>query len=571
MAQTPRALRAKQGQRLNINTNIMAQTPEFKYAPMFQLGKDETEYYLLTKNGVSVSKFEGNEILKVSPEALTMLANTAFRDVNFLLRREHNEQVAKILTDLEASDNDKYVALTFLRNAEVAAKGKLPFCQDTGTAIIHGEKGQHVWTGFCDEEALSKGVYKTYTEENLRYSQNAPLNMYDEVNTRCNLPAQIDIEATEGKEYRFLCVVKGGGSANKTYFYQQTKALLQNPGTLVPFLIDKMKSLGTAACPPYHIAFVIGGTSAEKNLLTVKLASTHFYDSLPTTGDETGRAFRDVELEKQLLEEAYKIGLGAQFGGKYFAHDVRVVRLPRHGASCPVGMGVSCSADRNIKAKINKDGIWIEKLDDNPGELIPEEMRHAGEGNAVKIDLDKPMAEVLKELSKYPVSTRLSLNGTIIVARDIAHAKLKARLDETGDLPQYFKDYPVLYAGPAKTPKGLPCGSMGPTTANRMDPYVDEFQDHGGSMIMIAKGNRTQVVTDACKKHGGFYLGSIGGPAAVLSLNSIKSIECVEFPEIGMEAVWKIRVENFPAFILVDDKGNDFFTQLKPWNPTCNH
>ena len=571
MAQTPRALRAKQGQRLNINTNIMAQTPEFKYAPMFQLGKDETEYYLLTKDGVSVSEFEGNEILKVSPEALTMLANTAFRDVNFLLRREHNEQVAKILTDPEASDNDKYVALTFLRNAEVAAKGKLPFCQDTGTAIIHGEKGQHVWTGFCDEEALSKGVYKTYTEENLRYSQNAPLNMYDEVNTRCNLPAQIDIEATEGKEYRFLCVVKGGGSANKTYFYQQTKALLQNPGTLVPFLIDKMKSLGTAACPPYHIAFVIGGTSAEKNLLTVKLASTHFYDSLPTTGDETGRAFRDVELEKQLLDEAYKIGLGAQFGGKYFAHDIRVVRLPRHGASCPVGMGVSCSADRNIKAKINKDGIWIEKLDDNPGELIPEEMRHAGEGNAVKVDLDKPMAEVLKELSKYPVSTRLSLNGTIIVARDIAHAKLKARLDETGDLPQYLKDYPVLYAGPAKTPKGLPCGSMGPTTANRMDPYVDEFQDHGGSMIMIAKGNRTQVVTDACKKHGGFYLGSIGGPAAVLSLNSIKSIECVEFPEIGMEAVWKIRVENFPAFILVDDKGNDFFTQLKPWNPTCNH
>ena len=540
----------------------MAQTPEFKYAPMFQLGKDETEYYLLSKEGISVSGFEGNEILKVSPEALTMLANTAFRDVNFLLRREHNEQVAKILTDPNASDNDKYVALTFLRNAEVAAKGKLPFCQDTGTAIIHGEKGQHVWTGFCDEEALSKGVYKTYTEENLRYSQNAPLNMYDEVNTKCNLPAQIDIEATEGKEYRFLCVVKGGGSANKTYFYQQTKALLQNPGTLIPFLIDKMKSLGTAACPPYHIAFVIGGTSAEKNLLTVKLASTHYYDSLPTTGDETGRAFRDVELEKILLDEAYKIGLGAQFGGKYFAHDVRVVRLPRHGASCPVGMGVSCSADRNIKAKINKDGIWIEKLDDNPSELIPAEMRNAGEGNAVKVDLDKPMAEVLKELSKYPVSTRLSLNGTIIVARDIAHAKLKARLDETGDLPQYFKDFPVLYAGPAKTPKGMPCGSMGPTTANRMDPYVDEFQDHGGSMIMIAKGNRTQAVTDACKKHGGFYLGSIGGPAAILSLNSIKSIECVEFPEIGMEAVWKIRVENFPAFILVDDKGNDFFTQL---------
>ena len=551
--------------------NIMAQTPDFKYAPMFQLGKDETEYYLLTKEGISTGEFEGNEILKVTPEALTRLSNAAFHDVNFLLRRAHNEQVAKILTDPEASDNDKYVALTFLRNAEVAAKGKLPFCQDTGTAIIHGEKGQHVWTGFCDEEALSKGVYKTYTEENLRYSQNAPLNMYDEVNTRCNLPAQIDIEATEGNEYRFLCVVKGGGSANKTYFYQQTKALIQNPGTLIPFLIDKMKSLGTAACPPYHIAFVIGGTSAEKNLLTVKLASTHYYDSLPTTGDETGRAFRDVELEKLLLDEAYKIGLGAQFGGKYFAHDIRVIRLPRHGASCPVGLGVSCSADRNIKAKINRDGIWIEKLDDNPGELIPEELRRAGEGHAVKIDLDQPMSQVLKELTKYPVSTRVSLTGTIIVARDIAHAKLKARLDQTGDLPQYIKDHPVLYAGPAKTPEGMPCGSMGPTTANRMDPYVDEFQAHGGSMIMIAKGNRTQAVTDACKKHGGFYLGSIGGPAAILSMNSIKSIECVEFPEIGMEAVWKIRVEDFPAFILVDDKGNDFFTQLKPWTPTCKN
>lgn len=547
----------------------MATTPEFKYAPMFQMGKDDTEYYLLTKEGVSLSEFEGKPILKVSPEALTMLTNAAFRDVNFLLRRSHNEQVAKILTDPEASDNDKYVALTFLRNAEVACKGKLPFCQDTGTAIIHGEKGQQVWTGFCDEEALSKGIYKTYTEENLRYSQNAPLSMYEEVNTRCNLPAQIDIEATEGCEYKFLCVVKGGGSANKTYFYQETKARIQNPGTLVPFLVEKMKTLGTAACPPYHIAFVIGGTSAEKNLLTVKLASTHYYDNLPTTGDETGRAFRDIELEKELLDEAHKIGLGAQFGGKYFAHDIRVIRLPRHGASCPIGLGVSCSADRNIKAKINKDGIWIEKLDDNPGELIPEELRKAGEGNAVKIDLNQPMSEVCKELSKYPVSTRLSLNGTIIVARDIAHAKLKARLDAGEDLPQYFKDHPVLYAGPAKTPAGMPCGSMGPTTANRMDPYVDEFQDHGGSMVMIAKGNRTQVVTDACKKHGGFYLGSIGGPAAVLSMNSIKSIECVEYPELGMEAIWKIQVEDFPAFILVDDKGNDFFKQLKPWTPSC--
>ena len=547
----------------------MANIPEFKYAPMFQTGKDDTQYYLLSKEGVSVSEFEGKPVLKVAPEALTLLARQAFRDVNFLLRRAHNEQVASILHDREASDNDKYVALTFLRNAETACKGQLPFCQDTGTAIIHGEKGQQVWTGFCDEEALSRGVYETYTQENLRYSQNAPLNMYDEVNTRCNLPAQIDLEATEGDEYKFLCVVKGGGSANKTYFYQETKARIQNPGTLVPFLVEKMKTLGTAACPPYHIAFVIGGTSAEKNLLTVKLASTHYYDNLPTTGDETGRAFRDIELEKQLLDEAHKIGLGAQFGGKYFAHDVRVVRLPRHGASCPIGLGVSCSADRNIKAKINRDGIWIEKLDDNPTELIPEELRRAGEGNAVKVDLNQPMADICKLLTQYPVSTRLSLNGTIIVARDIAHAKLKARLDAGEDLPEYFKNHPVLYAGPAKTPAGMPCGSMGPTTANRMDPYVDEFQDHGGSMIMIAKGNRTQTVTDACKKHGGFYLGSIGGPAAVLSMNSIKSIECVEYPELGMEAIWKIRVEDFPAFILVDDKGNDFFQQLKPWTPTC--
>ena len=539
---------------------------EFKYAPMFQLGEDTTEYYKLTDKFVSTGEFEGHPILKVEPEALTMLANAAFRDVNFLLRPAHNEQVAKILSDPEASSNDKYVALRFLRNAEVAAKGQLPFCQDTGTAIIHGEKGQQVWTGFDDAEALSKGVFKTYTEENLRYSQNAPLTMYKEVNTKCNLPAQIDIEAEEGMEYKFLCVVKGGGSANKTYLYQMTKAVL-NPATLVPFLVEKMKTLGTAACPPYHIAFVIGGTSAEKNLLTVKLASTHYYDSLPTTGDETGRAFRDVELEKQVLEESYKIGLGAQFGGKYFAHDIRIIRLPRHGASCPIGLGVSCSADRNIKAKINKDGVWIEKLDDNPARLIPAELRNAGEGDAVKIDLDQPMSEVLKELTKYPVSTRLSLNGTIIVARDIAHAKLKARLDAGEEMPEYFKNHPILYAGPAKTPEGYPCGSMGPTTANRMDPYVDEFQDHGASLVMIAKGNRGDVVTEACKKHGGFYLGTIGGVAAVLSQSSIKSIECVEYPELGMEAIWKITVEDFPAFILVDDKGNDFFKQLKPWTP----
>ena len=534
---------------------------DFKYAPMFQLGSDKTEYYKLTSDYVSVGDFEGKPILKVAPEALTLLAKTAFRDVNFLLRPEHNEQVAKILRDPEASDNDKYVALMFLRNAEVAAKGKLPFCQDTGTAIIHGEKGQQVWTGFDDKEALSKGVFETYTTENLRYSQNAPLDMYKEVNTKCNLPAQIDIDAEEGMEYRFLCVVKGGGSANKSYLYQMTKAVL-NPDTLVPFLVEKMKTLGTAACPPYHIAFVIGGTSAEKNLLTVKLASTHYYDTLPTTGDETGRAFRDVALEEEVWKEACKIGLGAQFGGKYFAHDIRIVRLPRHGASCPIGLGVSCSADRNIKAKINKDGIWIEKLDDNPTRLIPEELRQAGEGGGVKINLDRPMKEVLADLTKYPVSTRLSLSGTIIVARDIAHARLKERVDRGEDLPQYFKDHPVFYAGPAKTPEGMPCGSMGPTTAQRMDPYVDLFQSKGGSMIMIAKGNRTQQVTDACKKYGGFYLGSIGGPAAVLSSDGIKSIECVEYPDLGMEAIWKIHVEDFPAFILVDDKGNDFFKKL---------
>ena len=546
----------------------MATTPEFKYQPMFPLGADDTEYYLLTKDYVSVGEFEGHPILKIEKEGLTRMAQQAFRDVSFLLRRSHNLQVAKILSDPEASENDKYVALTFLRNAEVSAKGQLPLCQDTGTAIIHGEKGQQVWTGYCDEEALSLGVYNTYTQENLRYSQNAPLNMYDEVNTRCNLPAQIDLEAAEGMEYRFLCVTKGGGSANKTYLFQETKALL-NPDTLVPFLVEKMKTLGTAACPPYHIAFVIGGTSAEKNLLTVKLASTHYYDSLPTTGNEYGRAFRDVELEARLLEEAHKIGLGAQFGGKYFAHDVRVVRLPRHGASCPVGMGVSCSADRNIKCKINRDGIWIEKLDDNPAELIPEELRNAGEGNAVRIDLNQPMSEILKELDKYPVSTRLSLNGTIIVGRDIAHARLKERLDRGEDLPQYIKDHPIYYAGPAKTPAGMACGSMGPTTAGRMDPYVDLFQSHGGSMVMLAKGNRSQAVTDACRKHGGFYLGSIGGPAAILAQNNIKSIKCLEYPELGMEAIWQIEVEDFPAFILVDNKGNDFFTQIKQKGCSC--
>ena len=547
----------------------MSKAPDFNYAPMFQKGKDETEYRLLSKEGISTAEFEGKQILKVSPEALTLLAQQAFHDVEFMLRREHNKQVAAILNDPEASDNDKYVALTLLRNAETSVKGVLPFCQDTGTAIIHGEKGQQVWTGFDDAEALSRGVYNTFTQDNLRYSQNAPLTMYDEVNTKCNLPAQIDIEAEEGDEYRFIMVAKGGGSANKTYLYPMTKAIIQNEGTLIPFLVEKMKSLGTAACPPYHICFVIGGTSAEKNLLTVKLGSIHYYDNLPTTGDATGRAFRDLDLEAKLLEKAHEIGFGAQFGGKAFAHDIRVIRLPRHGASCPIGLGVSCSADRNIKAKINKDGIWLEKMDSNPASLIPEHLQQPGDNGGIAINLDKGIDAALKELTKYPVSTRVSLSGTIIVARDIAHAKLKARLDSGEGLPQYFKDYPVLYAGPAKTPEGYPCGSMGPTTSNRMDPYVDEFQANGASMIMIGKGNRGKEVTDACKKHGGFYLGTIGGVAAVLSQDSIESIECVEFPEIGMEAVWKITVENFPAFILVDDKGNDFFTQLKPWCAKC--
>jgi fumarate hydratase class I len=536
---------------------------EFKYQEPFPVGKDTTAYYLLTKEHVSTTIFEEKEILKIEAEGLTKLANAAFRDVAFLLRTEHQQQVAAILSDPEASENDKFVALTFLRNAEISAKGQLPFCQDTGTAIIVGKKGQQVWTEGNDEEALSKGVFKTYTEENLRYSQNVPLTMYEEKNTGCNLPAQIDLYATQGVEYKFLCIAKGGGSANKTYLFQETKALL-NPDTLAPFLVEKMKTLGTAACPPYHIAFVIGGTSAETNLKTVKLASAHYYDGLPVEGNDGGQAFRDIELERKVLEEAYNVGLGAQFGGKYFAHDIRIIRLPRHGASCPVGMGVSCSADRNIKAKINKDGIWIEKLEDNPERFIPEELRQAGEGDAVKIHLNRPMAEILDELDKYPVATRMSLSGTIIVGRDIAHAKLKERIDKGEGLPQYMKDHPVYYAGPAKTPKGMASGSFGPTTAGRMDSYVDLFQAHGGSMVMIAKGNRSRQVTDACRKYGGFYLGSIGGPAAVLALESIKSVECLEYPELGMEAIWKIEVENFPAFILVDNKGNDFFKQLKP-------
>ncbi len=543
-------------------------TKPFQYQEMFPLGPDTTEYYHLTSDYVKTETFEGRDMLVVDPEALTVLARQATHDNAFMLRREHNEMVAKILRDPEASDNDKFVALTMLRNAEVASKGQLPFCQDTGTAIVIGKKGQQVFTGANDEEYLSKGVYLTYTTDNLRYSQNAPLNMYDEVNTGCNLPAQIDLYATQGDEYKFLFVAKGGGSANKTYLYQETKALI-NPKTLIPFLVEKMKSLGTAACPPYHIAIVVGGTSAEMNLATVKKASVKYYDNLPDHGNELGHAFRDKELEQQLLKEAQNIGLGAQFGGKYFAHDIRVIRLPRHGASCPVGIGVSCSADRNVKAKINREGLWIEKLDSNPGELIPEEMRKETEGNVVKIDLNRPMSEILKELSKYPVSTRLSLNGTIIVGRDIAHAKIKERLDKGEPMPEYLKNHPIYYAGPAKTPEGMPSGSFGPTTAGRMDSYVDQFQAAGGSMVMIAKGNRSKQVTDACQKHGGFYLGSIGGPAAILAQNSIKKVELLEYPELGMEAIWKIEVEDFPAFILVDDKGHDFFTEITKKCANC--
>lgn len=534
----------------------------FQFQEPFPMEKDKTEYYLLTKEHLSTASFEGQEILKVAPEAMTELARACMRDCSFLLRPEHQKQVAKILNDDQASENDKFVAVTMLRNAEIAAKGILPFCQDTGTATVYAKKGNNVFTDGNDEEAISLGIYQTYTEENLRYSQNAALNMYDEVNTGTNLPAQIDLVASHGNEYKFLFIAKGGGSANKSYLFQETKALL-NPVSLEKFLTEKMKTLGTAACPPYHIAFVIGGTSADACMKTVKLASTKYYDELPTTGNELGQAFRDIEMEQKILKASQDFGMGAQFGGKYFAHDIRIVRLPRHGASCFVGMAVSCSADRNIKGKINKEGIWVEKMEDNPGQYIPEEFRKEGEGNAVKINLNQPMKEILATLTKYPVSTRLSLTGTIVVGRDIAHAKLKELIDAGKDLPQYVKDHPIYYAGPAKTPKGMPSGSFGPTTAGRMDSYVDLFQSKGGSLVMIAKGNRTQQVTDACHKYGGFYLGSIGGPAAILAQNSIKNVECLEYPELGMEAIWKIDVVDFPAFILVDDKGNDFFKKIQ--------
>ncbi len=535
---------------------------EFYYQNPFPLGTDTTQYRKVedSEKYVSVDSFNGEEILKIDSAGLTVLANQAMRDVSFMLRPKHNKQVAKILDDPEASMNEKGVALAFLRNAEVSSKFELPICQDTGTAIIVGKKGQNVWTGGGDAEALSRGVFKTYTEENLRYSQTVALDMYTEKNTGTNLPAQIDLYATEGTEYSFLFVCKGGGSANKTYLFQETKALL-NPETLEAFLLQKMKTIGTAACPPYHLAFVIGGTSAEANLKTVKLASTKYYDSLPTSGNDHGRAFRDITLEEKLQVAAQNLGIGAQFGGKYFTHDVRIIRLPRHGASCPVGMGVSCSADRNIKAKINNEGLWIEQLDADPGKLIPEKYRGKHE-HGVKIDLNRPMQDILAELTLHPVGTSLLLTGTIVVGRDIAHAKFKELLDAGNDLPAYLLEHPIYYAGPAKTPPGKASGSFGPTTAGRMDSYVGLLQEKGGSMIMIAKGNRSQQVTDACKKYGGFYLGSIGGPAAILAEENIKKVECIDYPELGMEAVWRIDVENFPAFILVDDKGNDFFSNL---------
>jgi fumarate hydratase class I len=532
---------------------------EFTYQDMFPLATDKPPYRLITQDHLTVDSFAGKSILKVAPEALTLLAETAFKDVSHLLRPHHLSLLAKILDDPESSDNDRYVALELIKNAVISAEMVFPMCQDTGTAIIMGKKGQQIWTGFSDEEALSRGVYDAYTQNNLRYSQNAPLTMYEEINTGCNLPAQIDLYATQGDEYKFLFIAKGGGSANKTYLYQETKAVL-NPETLMAFMESKMKTLGTAACPPYHLAFVIGGTSAETNLKTVKLASTGYLDYLPTQGSETGHAFRDLVIEAQVLKRSRELGIGAQFGGKYFCHDVRVIRLPRHGASCPIGLGVSCSADRNIKAKINADGIFLEQLETDPAKYLPEPA--GGDEQTVQIDLNQPMDDIRRTLSHYPVATRLLLTGKIIVGRDIAHAKLKERLDRGEDLPQYFKDHIVYYAGPAKTPEGHPSGSFGPTTAGRMDAYVPLFQSHCGSMVMLAKGNRSQMVTDACKKYGGFYLGSIGGPAARLGKDCITQIETLEYPELGMEAIFMITVKDFPAFIIVDDKGNDFFEGL---------
>jgi len=533
-------------------------TPPFVYRDPLPLGPDETEYRLLSREGVRTTAFEGREILKVAPEALAFLTRQAFHDTSFLLRPAHLRQVAAILEDPEASSNDRYVALTLLKNAEIAAEGILPMCQDTGTAAIIGKKGQQVWTGADDAEWLSRGVHECYTTENLRYSQIAPLDLWHEVNTGTNLPAQIDLAATEGAKYDFLFIAKGGGSANKMYLFQETKALL-NPKSFEKWVADKLPLLGTSACPPYHLVFVIGGTSAEACMKTLKLASAKYLDALPTTGSEYGRAFRDLAMEENVLQLSRATGIGAQFGGKYFALDVRVIRLPRHGASCPVAMGVSCSADRNIRGKITAEGIFLEKMETNPGRYIPAASRLWKDESILRVDLRRPMPEILAQLSRHPVTTRVALTGPLIVARDIAHAKLKERVDAGQGLPQYFKDHPVYYAGPAKTPTGFASGSFGPTTAGRMDSYVDLFQSLGGSMVMLAKGNRSAAVTAACRQHGGFYLGSIGGPAAILAKENIRRVEILEYPELGMEAIWRIEVEDFPAFILVDNKGNDFF------------
>ena len=532
---------------------------EFIYQEIFPIGEDTTEYRLLTQEHVSSKSFEDSEILKIAPEGLELLTEQAFRDVSHLLRPSHLKLVAKILDDRKSSDNDRYVALEMLKNAVISAEGEFPLCQDTGTAVVIGKKGQQVWTGFLDEEAISRGIFNAYTKNNLRYSQNAPLTMYAEKNTGCNLPAQIELYATQGDAYKFLFIAKGGGSANKTYLYQETKATL-TPENLVNFMKEKMKTLGTAACPPYHLAFVVGGTSAEANLKTVKLASAGYLDNLPAKGSESGHAFRDRDLEDEILKISQQLGIGAQFGGKHFCLDTRVVRLPRHGASCPIGIGVSCSADRNIKAKITKEGIYLEKLETDPAKYLPEPEKTSDD--AVHIDLNKPMDEIRADLSRYPVATRLLLSGKIVVARDIAHAKLKERLDRREGLPQYIKDHIIYYAGPAKTPKGYASGSFGPTTAGRMDPYVPIFQKQGGSLVMLAKGNRSKIVTQSCEKYKGFYLGSIGGPAARLGKECITSVETIEYPELGMEAIFMITVKNFPAFILVDDKGNDFFENL---------
>ena len=534
---------------------------DFRYQDLLPLGPDATPYRQLTTDFVSTVSAAGRIFIQVEPAALTLLAREAMRDIAHLLRPGHLAQLRRILEDPEASPNDKFVALDLLKNANIAAGYVLPSCQDTGTAIVMGKRGQNVLTQGNDEEAVARGIYETYRDSNLRYSQLAPLDMYKEVNTGNNLPAQIEIFATDGDAYKFLFMAKGGGSANKSYLYQETKALL-NPKSLLEFVDAKIKSLGTAACPPYHLAVVIGGTSAEHTLKTAKLASARYLDNLPTSGNEGGRGFRDVELEASILKVAQQSSIGAQFGGKYFCHDVRVIRLPRHGASCPVGIAVSCSADRQALGKITKDGVFLEQLETDPAKYLPETTdAHLG-GDVVKVDLTRPMSEIRAELSKYPIKTRLSLTGPMIVARDIAHAKLKERLDRGEGLPQYLKDHCVYYAGPAKTPQGFASGSFGPTTAGRMDAYVDQLQAAGGSLVMLAKGNRSAVVTEACKKYGGFYLGSIGGPAARLAKDCIKKVDVLEYPELGMEAVWKIEVVDFPAFIVVDDKGNDFFADI---------